>query len=72
MRLRVDRLFLDQAATYGLAVGCERCAHFDGPSAADAERPGRCAHGYPNEEHRREAFEREGREASFCKEWELA
>jgi hypothetical protein len=53
-----------EARKFNLAFTCERCAHFDPPS-------GRCASGYPNQEHRdvhldeREAF-------VFCKEFELA
>ncbi|MCC6877421.1 MAG: hypothetical protein IT378_24155 [Sandaracinaceae bacterium] len=51
-----------EAEQFRLRAACEDCAHFDAASE-------RCAHGYPNEEHR-------AREHAlplvFCKEFELA
>ena len=64
MRFPRTARVVGEARKFNLAFTCERCAHFDPPS-------GRCASGYPNEEHRdvhldeREAF-------VFCKEFELA
>lgn len=51
-----------EAEQFRLRAACEDCAHFDAASE-------RCAHGYPNEEHR--ARER-ALPLVFCKEFELA
>lgn len=59
-----DRYFTD-AARYAFTHSCERCAYHD------VERD-RCAHGYPDAQHRAAAFVRGGpRDGMFCKEFEL-
>lgn len=42
---------------------CEACALFD-------DERGRCAHGFPTEEHREERYRDPDADVMFCKEWE--
>lgn len=59
----VDEPLRRDARAFELRFRCEDCAHFD-PST------GRCAEGYPNEQHRRVALE-SVTTLSFCKSFEL-
>lgn len=61
MKVPKDARFADDAARFALRMHCEDCAIFDAPR-------GRCAHGFPTEEHRRDA--RHGL-VVLCKEFEL-
>lgn len=73
MRVEVDRLaFAEECARLGLRFCCESCAYFF------AEPCARCAHGWPQDEHRsaryagRYGAAAEARaEVVFCKEFEL-
>ncbi|NUP07049.1 MAG: hypothetical protein HOW73_13425 [Polyangiaceae bacterium] len=60
---RTERLE-KEIVEHRLAYTCERCAHFEPIS-------GRCASGYPNEDHREPGPEPR-RSLVFCKEFELA
>ena len=67
MRTVVDLRLVDEAAAQGLRFRCDDCGHFD--ERADDGR-GRCAHGYPTDEHRPPALA-PGVVVTFCKEFEL-
>jgi hypothetical protein len=62
MRIGVDGRFVREAEEYQLRFTCETCLHF--LRATD-----RCAHGWPNEEHRE--VPKEGQVVTFCKEFEV-
>ena len=64
MRLPFAPKFLSERQDYALRHCCEDCAIFD--AVADE-----CAHGWPNEAHRRAYYGVPHREIVFCKEFEL-
>jgi len=65
MRLPLGPEFRQEWERYDLRFCCEDCAHLD-------RRTRRCAHGWPEEEHRLAYYEDENcEELIFCKEFEL-
>lgn len=60
---RLDGRLRREIRDYQLRFTCERCVQLDEPS-------GRCALGYPNEDHRERPLD--GDSVVFCKEFELA
>ena len=65
MKTRFDERYFSDAERFVFTHACEDCAYHD------VERD-RCAHGYPDGQHRRAAFTPEGpRDGMFCKEFEL-
>jgi hypothetical protein len=66
MRVVVDHQFVREARAGGLRFLCEDCVH-------RSPRTGRCAHDWPDEEHRTMPELEPGQEVplSFCKEFEL-
>ena len=64
MKIRHLEQFRDERDRFALVHTCEDCVYFDAES-------GRCAHGYPNAQHRREALETPVPGPMFCKEFEL-
>jgi len=64
MKLPQDALFREQAAKFRLRFTCEQCAMFD-----DATE--KCAHGYPNAEHRDAHYADPAALLVFCKHFEL-
>jgi hypothetical protein len=66
VRIPIDPRFIEERARYDLRFCCEDCAHFVG------EPVPRCAHGWPEEEHRLSRYSGEGcEEVVYCKEFEL-
>lgn len=65
MRIRQDARFREERRQFTLRFCCEDCALFDPETFA-------CAHGYPNEDHRRARYEDAAVEVVFCKDWDLA
>lgn len=63
MKTRIDERLRQEAQHYCLRFTCDSCAHFD-------DEKGRCAEGYPNDEHVDDSLE--GEEVLFCKLWEGA
>ena len=61
MKLPRDARFDEESARFALRMHCEDCALFD-------DLREKCAHGFPTEEHRRDATHSL---VIFCKEWEL-
>jgi hypothetical protein len=67
MRLPADAGFWRELARFDLRFCCEDCTFFD-------PRSERCAHGWPNAEHRRGHYRVEPdppAEVTYCKEFEL-
>lgn len=65
MKTLIDQRFFDEAERHGFTHTCERCAYHDFEGD-------RCAHGYPDAQHRARAFAPDGpRDGMFCKEFEL-
>ena len=62
MEILRDARLDEEAARFGLVRHCEDCALFD------PERD-KCAHGYPTEQHRKNASEKL---VVFCKDFEAA
>jgi hypothetical protein len=59
-----DRVFSAQRQEFALRFACEDCVYF-------VELTGACVHRYPNELHRRAAFDGEAEMGgTFCKEFE--
>jgi hypothetical protein len=64
MRQLVDRRFAVEVETRGLRFTCGHCLH--------QLRDGRCAHEWPNEDHRDvPQLTEKPQEVVFCKEFEL-
>ncbi len=65
MRVPLGPEFHDECERFAFRFCCEDCAYF--------LRDERCAHDWPNAEHRRAAYAAEvaRREIVFCKEFEL-
>jgi hypothetical protein len=57
-------LFMAQRSQFTLRFTCEHCCNF----VVEDER---CAHGYPNREHRAAYYEQAESVLVFCKEFEL-
>jgi hypothetical protein len=64
MRTLVDDALRADALRFALRYSCEHCAHLDVVT-------GRCAEGFPNDEHRVRKIEQDG-SLEFCKSFELA
>jgi hypothetical protein len=64
MKHVVDAELVAEAERFQLRFGCEHCVHFDEPS-------GKCAEGYPNDEHRAVRL-KVGGTLCFCKLFELS
>jgi hypothetical protein len=66
VRVPLTPTFDGEKQRYRLVFACEDCVYHDRAQA-------RCSHGYPDEVHRRAAFEPDGpRDGMFCKEFEIA
>lgn len=63
MKTLIDQRLRTEAERFRLRFSCEHCAHFD-------EDAGKCAEGYPNEEHTDGSLR--GEQVLFCKLWEGA
>jgi hypothetical protein len=64
MRLPQAPDFAGQRERYALRFTCEHCSLFDPDS-------GRCAHGFPTEDHRLARYEDVRASLVFCKDFDL-
>lgn len=65
MHVSIGSRFQEERERFAFQFACEDCVYFD------AARPG-CAHAYPTEPHRAEAFAPDNTAAAmFCKEFEI-
>lgn len=64
MKIPQDELFREQRSRFRLRFTCEDCTLFD-------DETEKCAHGYPNTEHRNAHYEDDNAALVFCKHFEL-
>lgn len=65
MKTPIDARFFAESERFAFTHTCEDCTYHD-------RELDRCAHGYPDAMHRREAFAPGGpKNGMFCKEFEL-
>jgi hypothetical protein len=69
MRVPLRPEFREERQRFDLRFCCEDCAYFVRDPRGDQAH---CAHGWPNAEHRLDAYlDETRREIVFCKEFEL-